>query len=528
MLYFTSILVYFFYLLLKSTKTLQFLQQNRYNRGNKYVKYLNKHFLNTYLNYELLFFPLLIVLHLTDLNLCYSFALIYILFFVIRSYILKNEQKKLPLVFTKRIFRLYMTLIIIYSSVALVGAYFLYENYLIYLFALLWIFGYFDHYVVILANIINAPIEALVGKYYKTKAINKLNSFNNLSVIGITGSYGKTSSKNVLSDILNVKFNAMPTPKNFNTPYGLTMTINDKLDKFNDFFIAEMGACKTGEIKELCDLVHPKYGILTKIGIAHLETFGSQENIQKTKFELIESLPKDGVGVLNMDDPLQVGYKKKFDCSIIWIAIDNHDADVYAHDIKLSNAGTTFKVKFKGDKKSYEFKTKLLGKANIYNILAGIALGNYLGISIDQLINAVKSVQPVEHRLQLKKYLDMYMIDDAYNANPDGCRMAIDVLNMMPGRKIVISSGMIELGSMADEVHYEYGKYMADKVDEVILIGEEQTKMIYNGLVDSKFNKNNIKVLNNIMNAFSMLNGLKNEETYILLQSDLPDIFNEK
>ena len=135
-------------------------------------------------------------------------------------------------------------------------------------------------------------------------ASKKLKSMPSLKVIGITGSYGKTSSKNILNDILSVKYYVLPTPKNFNTPVWLTITINNYLDKFNDYFIAEMGAFKKGEIKYLCDYVKPTYGILTKVGTAHLESFGSQQNIQEGKFELIESLPSDGIGVLNGDDPL--------------------------------------------------------------------------------------------------------------------------------------------------------------------------------------------------------------------------------
>ena len=151
----------------------------------------------------------------------------------------------------------------------------------------------------------------MINNNFKRKAIRKLKEMTNLKVVGITGSYGKTSSKNILNDILNVKYNSFPTPKNFNTPVGLIITINNYLDKFNDIFIAEMGAFKRGEIKELCDLVHPTYGILTTIGTTHLDSFGSRENIQKGKFELIESLPPDGIGILNADDPYQVSYQSK-------------------------------------------------------------------------------------------------------------------------------------------------------------------------------------------------------------------------
>ena len=517
------ICVYALYLLIKLNKTMQYLQQNRYNRGNKYIKYLNSHIKKTYLTYELLFIPLFTLFYYLDFDEGYAFAGIFCFFIAIRLYLMRIEQKKIPLKYTYRIIRLHITTLFLYALIIYV-----FNLYPFTLGFVLWGAIYLNHFIVILANYINTPIEKLIGLYYKKKAMRKLKSFTNLKVIGVTGSYGKTSSKNILSSILNVKFNAMPTPKNFNTPFGLTMSINDHLTKFNDYFIAEMGACKKGEIKELCDLVHPTYGILTKIGVAHLETFGSEETIQKTKFELIESLPEDGIGVLNIDDPKQKSYKGNFKCNIIWIGIDDKKADIYAYDIKLTENGTTFKVKFKDDKKAYEFTTKLLGKANIYNILAGLALGDAFGISKEQLIQGVKRIKPVEHRLELKKWFDMHLIDDAYNANPDGCKMALDVLKLMPGKRIVISSGMIELGELSSKLHHELGEYMAKTVDEVILIGKEQTKDIYKGLEDSKFDMKKVHILSNILDAFDLVHTLKDKETYILLQSDLPDIFNEK
>jgi UDP-N-acetylmuramoyl-tripeptide--D-alanyl-D-alanine ligase len=304
--------------------------------------------------------------------------------------------------------------------------------------------------------------------------------------------------------------------------------INNYLDKFSEFLIAEMGAFKNGEIKEICDLVKPTYGILTKIGTAHLESFGSRENIQMTKFELIESLPKDGIGVLNADDEYQLSYKLKNKCKIKWIGIDNQDADVVATNIKLSHNGTTFDCVFKGDNNKYPFETRLLGKANIYNILAGIALGKELGLTIEQLQMGVLKVKPIEHRLELKKYGDINIIDDAYNSNPVGSKMALEVLNLMPGKKIIVTPGMIELGSEQYELNLEFGKQIADVCDEVILVGAEQTKPIYDGLMVKDYNEKNIHVINDVKIAFELMQKLKGKETYVLLENDLPDIFNER
>ena len=343
-----SLVLMYLYVYLKTKKSFHMLQQNWYNDGNRYVKWIIKNKKQEFLNIDILIL-LLLVFKLSNVKLetvMITFVIFYVLeaiFYLNRS---KKEQEKLKLKFTSRVKRLLFTTFILYLIPTIIMYFNFNETNLIYYYIILGIMVYLNNIIVILANIINKPIEKMVANYYKNKAIKKLNSMNNMKVIGITGSYGKTSSKNILSDILNIKYNATPTPKNFNTPLGLIITINNHLDKFSDMFIAEMGAFKRGEIKELCDLVHPTYGILTKIGTAHLDSFGSQANIQKGKFELIESLPQDGVGILNGDDELQVKYKLKNKCKILWIGIHNKDVDVRADNIKLTNKGTTFDCYF--------------------------------------------------------------------------------------------------------------------------------------------------------------------------------------
>ena len=155
-------------------------------------------------------------------------------------------------------------------------------------------------------------------------------------------------------------------------------------------------------------------------------------------------------------------------------------------------------------------------------------LGRELKISIKDLQKAVKRVAPIEHRLSMTKYYDINLIDDAYNSNPMGCKMALEVLKMMPGKHIVVTPGMIEVGAKEEEVNKEFGRQIADHTDEVILIGEEKTKPIYEGLIEKKFPKNKIHVLNDVMDAFPLMMKLKEKETYVLLENDLPDSFNEK
>lgn len=534
------ILVVLIAIIVKSKKSLHMLQQNLYNENNRYIKWLLNNSSN-FFSIELLAVLIIAVANVLLINdnspirliLNIIAVILYLIYIYMFRQNLKNEQVKKPLVITARVKRLIATttilhlipivLIIIYRDNLLIS------HFLIFIFVLL---TYFNTFIILIANFINKyTLEKYVYHHFKSKAVKKLKSMNNLKVVGITGSYGKTSSKNILADILNIKYATLPTPRNLNTPYGLIITINNHLDKFTDIFIAEMGAYVRGEIKELCDLVHPKYGILTRIGTAHLESFGSEENIQKTKFELIESLPLDGVGVLNKDDPKQVSYKLKNKCKILWIGIDNKDVDVYASDIKCSNVGTTFNVIFKGDKKKYEFETKLLGKHNVYNILAGLALGREFDIPVTKLQQAVRNVKPVEHRLELKKMGYFYQIDDAYNSNPVGAASALEVLSMMPGLKVIVTPGMIELGDKEEELNKEFGREIAtiSKADYVVLIGEKRTKPIKEGLKEAKFNMDNLIVYNDVKEAYNFIRGIKTKkEIYALFENDLPDTYNEK
>ena len=519
----------------KTKRSLHMLQQNLYNENNRYIKWVVKNykqFIDLDIIFVLISFAGALVFY--DLSLVSNIAMVVI---IVVSYLLgyswikriKNDQNKKPLVVTARIKRLICTITILYFiPLVLMSYYMVNKEFFWQMLFVITFMIYFNTFVVYVANIINWPIEKLVYLYYKSKAQRKLKRMNNLKIIGITGSYGKTSSKNILSDILNIKYNALLTPRNLNTFNGLIMTVNNHMDKFTDIFIAEMGAYVKGEIKGLCKLIKPKYGILTRIGTAHLESFGSEENIISGKFELIESLPSDGFAVLNGDDPKQVNYKLKNKVKTIWIGIDNKDVDVRATNIKCSSKGTSFDVEFKNDKKKYSFETKLLGNHNVYNILAGIACGVEFGIDVEELAAAVKAVKPVEHRLELKRLGNFYQIDDAYNSNPVGAENACKVLGMMPGLKVVVTPGMIELGAKEKEYNKKFGEQIAEVADYAVLIGEKRTKPIYEGLIDKGFDKEKIIVFNDVRDAYPFIGSLTGKkEVYALFENDLPDTYNE-
>lgn len=522
-----------FYTVSLCSKSLHMLQQNLYNENNRYLKWCFKNMKISLININFFGIMFAIFLFFSERTELTGFFLVSLMFIYTVSYFVDKEKRKLDqnkkvLVITKRIKRLIVTLTIIYLIPVLMWFFNdNLQNLAVLLFA---IFITLNFYIVFIANIINYPVERMVFHHYERLAKNKLASMPNLKVIGITGSYGKTSSKNILNEILSIKYNSVATPKSLNTFYGLMITVNNKLTKFDDVFVAEMGAYVKGEIHGLCKLVNPKYGIITSIGTAHLATFGSEENILEGKMELIEYLPSDGVGVLNRDDPKQVSYRRRNDCKILWIGIDNKDVDVHASKIKCDSRGTNFEVKFKGDDNTYKFETKLLGHHNVYNILASLALGYEFGISIKDLQTAVRRVKQVEHRLELKKLGNVYQIDDAYNSNPVGAKSALDVLGMMNGTKVVVTPGMIELGDKEDYYNRIFGEQISEVADKVILIGMKKTEPIYDGLINKGFNKKDIHVLNDVRDAYPLLNEFKtgSKDLYALFENDLPDTYTER
>ena len=485
-LFLVSLIPYLIFTIFKTKKSFHMLQQNYYDLDDRYFKWILTNISKIAYESDILFVLIICTLFFNVGVTIGSFIILYGIIFI--SYRKKKVVAKKPLVVTARIKRLFFTVFLMYFIMIIPFVVnFSYDN-LVYCYLLLGLVTYLNYFVVMTANFINKPVEKCVYLYYKFKAIKKLKSMD-IPVVGITGSYGKTSSKNIINDILNVKLNSFATPKSFNTPYGLINSINNYLDKFNDIFLAEMGAFRIGEIKQNCKLVKPKYGIITSIGEAHLESFGSRDNIMKGKFELVESLPKDGLAILNGDDKYQLKYKIKNKCNVKWVGIDNKDVELYATNIKLSGNGTTFDCVFKGDKNKYQFKTKLLGKHNVYNILAGILLGKELGLKMEELQRGVSSVKTIEHRLELKKYGNINIIDDAYNSNPVGSKMAVEVLVLMEGTKIIVTPGMIELGRKQYELNHKFGQYISEVCDYVILIGEKQTKPIYDGLINNKYDK---------------------------------------
>lgn len=388
---------------------------------------------------------------------------------------------------------------------------------------------YFQPFIMSLSVGLMAPIEKRVNYGFYLKAQNTIKSREDLTVVGITGSFGKTSTKFIVGTILSEKFNVLNTPESYNTPMGLSKVINNQLNADHQIFVAEMGAKVIGEIRELAELAQPKIGILTSIGPVHIETFKNIDNIMKTKYELIEELPTDGVAIFNYDNEyIKKLADKTFKEKMLYGLEKNENLDMYAEDIIVNELGSTFTLKDK-EGNSIKCTTKLLGKHNIYNLLAGACASKILGLTFEEISRGIARVEPVEHRLNLIHSPNgVIIIDDAFNSNPIGTKAALEVLGQFrEGRKIIVTPGMIELGDMEESANREFGTNIGKVCDYAILVGEKRTKPIYDGLLDVNFNKDNIFVVNNLDEATKQIGLIARAKDVVLFENDLPDNYSE-
>lgn len=379
--------------------------------------------------------------------------------------------------------------------------------------------------IVALAGLLALPIERLIFHLYFKDAEKKLLENPRLIRIGITGSYGKTSTKFILAEILSQKYNVLATPASFNTPMGVTRIIRERLTPAHQVFIGEMGARHVGEIKELSNLVHPTIGILTAVGPQHLDTFKTLERIEKTKYELIDALPQDGLAVFLNDDGIVTKlYEKTRKPKML---AGREGADAWASDVSVSPQGSHFTLHL-GDWEPFECTTPLLGRHNISNILAACCVAKHLGLNREQIKRGIQQVKPVEHRLQLLKTAGgVTVIDDAFNTNPTSSKEALKVLSSFPGRRVIVTPGMVELGAEEARYNEEFGQAMADAVDVAVLVGKRHTEPIQKGLKEKGFPAENIHVVGSLDEAIQVVNGILRPGDVVMYENDLPDHYNE-
>mgnify|MGYP002679592906 FL=1 len=447
---------------------------------------------------------------------------------------LKKTNTKKKLVYTARVKRLILTdSILVILLLALTGV-FLGVSRIAGAFAIL---TALQIIALVIVNWINRPVEGMINQHYINDAKKKLRSVPDLTVIGVTGSYGKTSVKYYLDTLLKEHFEVLITPESYNTPMGVVKTIRSSLKPSHQIFICEMGARHVGDIKEICDIVHPEHGIITSVGPQHLETFFNMDNIVNTKFELADALPEVGLLFLNGDNEYIRNHSGKYKNKIFYTTgewakarelesqIEEGEVSRYYQtgDVKLSRTGTEFTVTAPDGEKE-TFQMRLLGEHNVINVAGAVAVANTLGIPLKQLKVPVRRIQPVAHRMQLLERGNYTIIDDAFNSNPVGSRAAVETLKQFEGVRILITPGMVELGEKEEEYNYKFGTYAADCCDYILLVGEKHTAPIHKGVLESGFSQERCRVFEKLEDALSFAYSIKAEgHKFILLENDLPD-----
>lgn len=508
-------------------RDLMMLQQNSY-RNERYQRWFSQSGEST--NLGRIFCCVALMFLLVERIPVFASAIVGIVVTIAQLVNLCRQHYKKPLAWTNRAKRIYATMWVISAIIAgvvggLCGLKALCEVIIAMLIA--------SPLILLAANDLLRPVEKHINRKYYNEAASILASMPDLKIIGITGSYGKTSTKHYLHRILEEHFSTAMTPGSFNTTLGVIRTVREYLKPYNEVFIVEMGAKQPGDIKEICDLVHPDLGIITAVGEQHLESFGSIENVQHTKFELADAIPADGVVVVNEDFPYVANREvKNTDCIRYSVHSESGkgvggNADYVATDIEYTPEGTRFKLVGPGMKAPLELTTRLIGECNVSNLLAAVIVALKLGVPEEKIKYAVGQIEQVEHRLSLKRTpAGVTIIDDAFNSNPQGSKMALEALAMMkPGKRIVITPGMIELGARQEEANREFGHNIAKNADVAIVVGQYNREAILAGIDDVKDSKVKVLGVDSFAEAQAELQKIVAPGDFVLYENDLPDTF---
>lgn len=433
-------------------------------------------------------------------------------------------SRKKPLKYTKRAVRCLIFVSVCATGVGVIALALATNNfsdeYLRYLIFFAYVLT-FPLLFIVFTCVINV-FERLNNRRYERRTRKTLAKRQDLIKIAITGSFGKTSVKNILAQILSQKYNVLATPESYNTPMGIAKTVKS-LNATHELFIAEFGARRKGDIARLMRIVEPNHCILTGINIQHLQTFKTFENIKREKLRILDV--KNGTCVVSDAIKEEVGNsltKLKTIPELIFAGI-GENADIAARDIKTSRYGSTFNIKV--DEDVYFAKTKLLGIHNVQNILLAVGMAIKLGVEMPYILNGIENLAPTPHRLQLIEGEGICVIDDSFNSNPTGAKLALETLANFDTRKVVLTPGLVELGERESEENSVLGEQIALVADVVLLVGK-RAEQIKRGLKRGEFFGDIFEYdsLSSCEKDFS--NTLKMGDTLLIL-NDLPESYEE-
>lgn len=357
------------------------------------------------------------------------------------------------------------------------------------------------------------------------QATRKMTHLPNLKVIGITGSYGKSSVKEYTSQILGGKYKVIKTPGNINTDIGIAQFILRTDFTQANIFVCEMGAYQIGEIKKICNIVKPKVGILTSIIEQHLSLFGSIKNIQIAKYELLRSIPENGLVITNADNSYCTELLSELTCKnqILFGDEPEHNPEYLIEEVESRADGVKWQLK--AENQTHDFFSPLRGPHQPFNVVPGIAVGRFFELSFVEIKAAVSTLVPGPNAMSVYQYKNATIIDDTYNSNPKGFKAALDILSSFPSslRRVVITRGMLELAERSAEYHARIGEEIAFCADELVIISPDSADDFMKG-VNALKNKYPLEV-RMIFNPAELLEYVKskaNEPTVFLMENRLP------
>lgn len=543
--------------MLITLKSVHIMQLNSYNIDQQIVWYKKnwKNFISNIVLFISNIFLIIGFYSIRNYNLFYFICMASTFMVVLSSLVVLIEnlprKEKKKLIFTKRAIRLIVCNVIIFLLLMYLSILGIKENSSPFMQALLYIAYVIAPIINFISLLIMAPIENKIRAKFKNKSKLALMAHKNLHKIAVTGSFGKTSVKHFLCEVLKEKYNVTMTPGSYNTPMGVALTIKNDLKNTDEIFITEFGARRIGDVKELSEFVEPDSCIISEVGNQHLDTFHNVENVLNTKFEVVDFIlnkpyTNDSFILVNGDNELIKKKIKKYEDDNalnghkIYTFGENADNDFYVINIKVNRAGREFLTNFDvvlKDKsiinhKYFEngndvlsFSTSLIGKHNILNLLSSVAMGLLFNVDYKDICFSLKRIEQVEHRLELKNINeDVIMVDDAYNSNPIGAKNAVLLLNDFNDyKKIIITPGMVELGFRQYEENKLFGECIAENLDYAFVVGKTNKNAIMDGL-----NNGNSKLIDkyyfDTFNA-AFESAMKNIEgkKIILIENDLPD-----
>ena len=437
--------------------------------------------------------------------------------FIVNVY---KTPNKTPLKQTKRMNRLTFVVFLIMIAITFILIA-IFSEYVVYVkFGIVALTPLFLPFVVPVCHFLCVPMELIFRQYYIIKAKKKLKKLNNLIKIGITGSFGKTTTKHILNVMLATKYNVCMSPHSFNTPLGLTKVVNSYLKPEHEILITEMGARQIGDISYLCKLIQPKHAIITSVGNQHLATFGSVDNVYKAKKELMQAIT-DGIVCFNANNEGCLKMYNECKTEKILCGINSDDCFANIKNIQTTNKGSTFTLEI--DKKSVNCTTKLLGIHNLEDVVLSAGLAYKLGVTLTQIKNAISSLKPVPHRLELINENDLTIIDNSYNASMESSMAALETLKLFDGDKIIVTPGLVELGEEQYSINENLAQEIAKVAQKVIIVNKTNKDALINGLNKAKFDSKNIIFVENLADAKDKLKEIVKPKDVILFENDLPD-----